>query len=118
MLDLSIIGAAASKKCKFSTFVNSPIFFDKLSEVNGPVAIIIILFLGSSWFIYSSLIISILELFSISRVISLENSSLSTASACPAGTATLSAHFINKESNFLSSSFNSQQAFVIRFDLN
>ena len=45
-----------------------------------------------------------------------ENCSLSTASAWPAGTFVSSAIFISSESNFLSSSFSSPHAFVIKFD--
>ena len=51
-------------------------------------------------------------------VISSENLSLSTANACPAGTATLSAVFIKSESNMRNSSFNNPHAFVCKFDLN
>ena len=47
----------------------------------------------------------------------LEKTSLSTASACPAGTAVPSAVFISKESNILSSSFSKPQALVCKFDL-
>ena len=64
----------------------------------------------------SSLIISILSFFSSSSVTFLEKASLSTASACPAGTDTLSAIFISNESNLLNSSFKSPHAFVILFD--
>ena len=87
------------------------------SEVSGPVAIITIPFLPSI-LSTSFLIISILELLLISSVILLENFSLSTAKACPAGTFVSSATLINNESSFLNSSFNSPQAFVILFDLN
>ena len=46
-----------------------------------------------------------------------ENFSLSTARACPAGTCVSSAVFINNESKYLSSSFNSPHAFVCKLDL-
>ena len=63
-------------------------------------------------------ITSIKGFFSISSVTLLENSSLSTAKAWPAGTLVSSAILINNESNFLSSSFKSPQAFVSKLDLN
>ena len=50
-------------------------------------------------------------------VTNLENASLSTAKACPAGTDVSSAHLIKRESNLLNSSFKSPQALVIAFDL-
>ena len=56
-------------------------------------------------------------LFSFS-VTFFEKASLSTANACPAGTAVSSAVFIKSESNILNSSFNKPQAFVCKFDLN
>ena len=113
------------------------ISFDSLSEVNGPVAIITIpssaiscssllisLSIKTSSILFtvcfptSFLIISIFFIFSNSSVTLLEKTSLSTASACPAGTAVSSAIFIKSESSILNSSFNRPQALVCKFDLN
>ena len=66
----------------------------------------------------SFLMISTFSKLSIFLVTSFANFSLSTANACPAGTAVSSAVFIKSESNSLNSSFRSPHAFVCKFDLN
>ena len=85
------------------------IFSKSLSEVKGPLAIITILSFGIS--INSSSIISIFSVFFKILVTSSEKPSLSTASACPAGTLFLSATSINNEPKILNSSFISPEAF-------
>ena len=88
-------------------------------DVSGPVAIITIpSFIKFSKDVTSFLIISIFSMFSKIFVTFSENFSLSTANACPAGTAVSSATFISKLSNILNSSFNKPHAFVCKFDLN
>ena len=100
--------------------VISCISFASGSDVSGPVAIIVIASFDRSFidmsFPISAVIVSINGLFFICSVTFFENCSLSTASAWPAGTFVSSAIFISSESNFLSSSFSSPHAFVIKFD--
>ena len=73
--------------------------------------------IDSPSFPISCLIISTFSMFSKASVTFLENTSLSTAKACPAGTAVSSAILIRREFKLLSSSFKSPQAFVCKLDL-
>ena len=83
ILSISTIGAIASKKCKYSLFVNSLIESVKLELVNGPEAMIVGVF---GILVTSSLIKLIFGFCSILSVTVCENLCLSIANAFPAGT--------------------------------
>ena len=89
--------------------VKSLSFFANLSEVSGPVAIIVIeLFVGISNF--SSRCISISGWFDNFLVSDLLNFDLSTANAPPAGTEKLSAVLIINDLNILNSAWSKPAA--------
>ena len=100
------IGAAASKKCRLSPR-SSSIAVSSLPSVSGPVAMTV----GpSGMLVTSSVTTSILGFDRIASVTAFENSSLSTASAPPAGTLVASAQRIMIEPRQRSSCLSSPTA--------
>ena len=108
MLSAVTIGAAASKKLKLPPLKSLLISSASGPSVSGPVAITVIPSVGIS--VTVSVLTVMLGCDLIFSVIMRENSSLSTASAPPAGTEHLSAVERQRELSLLISAFNSPAA--------